>query len=149
MKTSILIVCLRNICRSPQAEGILKEKLPQDRFSVDSSGTAGYQIGHSPDQRSIEVVANNGIYISHQKARKFYPDDFGLFDKIFVTDRSNLAKIRKMALTSDHKKKVALLLENVEVPDPYYGNRDGFKKVFELIDKACDQLSDELQKTQL
>ena len=142
------MVCLGNICRSPLAESILKEKLPQDRFRVDSSGTSGYHIGHSSDHRSIEVPANNGIDISHQKARKFYTDDFGLFDKIFVMDRSNLAKIRKMAPTSDHKKKVALLLENVEVPDPYYGNRDGFKKVFEMIDKACDQLSDELQKTQ-
>ena len=140
------MVCLGNICRSPLAEGILTKKLPQDRFRVDSAGTAGYHIGHSPDQRSIEVAAHNGIDIRHQKARKFNPDDFDRFDKIFVMDRSNLANVRKMALTSDHKKKVALLLENDEVPDPYYGNEDGFKKVFELIDEACDQLSDELQK---
>ena len=61
-------------------------------------------------------------------------------------DRSNLANVRKIAITSDHQKKVALLLENDEVPNPYYGNEDGFKKVFELINEACDQLSDELQK---
>ena len=140
------MVCLGNICRSPLAEGILKKKLPQDRFNVDSTGTAGYHIGHSPDQRSIEVAAHNGIDIRNKKARKFNPDDFDRFDKIFVMDRSNLANVRKMALTSDHQKKVALLLENDEVPDPYYGNEDGFKKVFELIDEACDQLSDELQK---
>ena len=140
------MVCLGNICRSPLAEGILKKKLPQDRFKVDSTGTAGYHIGHSPDQRSIEVAAHNGIDIRNQKARKFNPDDFDRFDKIFVMDRINLANVRKMALTSDHQKKVALLLENDEVPDPYYGNEDGFKKVFELIDEACDQLSDELQK---
>jgi protein-tyrosine phosphatase len=142
------MVCLGNICRSPLAEGILKNKLPQDRFRVDSAGTAGYHIGHSPDLRSIEVAAHNGIDIRHQKARKFTPDDFDRFDKIFVMDRSNLANIRKMALTSDHQKKVALLLENDEVPDPYYGNEDGFKKVFELIDQACDKLSNELQKPQ-
>ena len=73
-------------------------------------------------------------------------DDFDRFDKIFVMDRSNLAKIRKIAFTPDHQKKVSLLLENDEVPDPYYGNEDGFKKVFELIDQACDQLSNELHK---
>ena len=96
--------------------------------------------GHLPDQR--------GIDIRNQKARKFYPDDFDVFDKIFVMDLSNLAKVRKMALTSDHKNKVAMLPENDEVTDLNYGNEHGFKKVFELIDKACDQLSDELQKPQ-
>ena len=135
-----LMVCSGNICRSPQAEYILKEKLSQDRFGADSTGTEGYHPSHSPDQR--------GIDIRHQKARKFYPDDFGLFDKIFVMDHSNLGKVKKMALTLDHKKKVTLLLENDDVPDPYYGNEDGFKNVFELIDKTCHKLSDEQQKLQ-
>ena len=80
------MVCLGNICRSPLAEGILKSKLPQDRFSVESAGTAGYHIGRAPDSRSIEVAAQNGIDISSQKARKFSPDDFDRFDKIFVMD---------------------------------------------------------------
>ena len=139
MKTSILLLCLGNICISPLAEGILKKKLLQDRYRVDSAGTTGYHIGHLPDR---------GIDIRHQKARKFYPDDFDLFDKIFVMDLTNLAKVRKMALTSNHKNKVAMLPENDEVTDLNYGNEHGFKKVFELIDKACDQLSDELQKPQ-
>ena len=75
MKTSILLVCLGNICRSPLAEGIRNKKLPQDNFRVDSTETTGYQIVHSPDHRSIEVAANNRIDFGHQKARKFYPDD--------------------------------------------------------------------------
>ena len=104
--------------------------------------------GHLPGQRGIEVAVNYSIDIRNQKARKFYPDDFDVFDKIFVTDLSNLAKVRKMAFTSDHKNKVAMLPENDEVTDLNYGNKHGFKKVFELIDKACDQLSDELQKPQ-
>ena len=140
------MVCLGNICRSPLAEGILKSKLPNDRFKVDSAGTAAYHIGNSPDKRSIEVAAQNGIDISDQKARKFLQDDFNCFDKIFVMDRGNLDNIRQMALTPDDFNKVALLLGENEVPDPYYGNENGFKKVFDLIDRACDQLSEELQK---
>ena len=140
MKTSILLLCLGNICIPPLAEGILKKKLLKDRYRLDSAGTTGYHISHLPDQR--------GIDIRHQKARKFYPDDFDLFDKIFVMDLTSLAKVRKMTLTSNHKNKVAMLPENDEIPDPFYGNEDGFKMVFELIDKACDQLSDELQKPQ-
>ena len=142
------MVCLGNICRSPLAEGILKSKLPHDHFKVDSAGTAAYHIGNPPDKRSIAVAAQNGIDISHQKARKFLQDDFDHFDKIFVMDHSNLDNIMQMALTPDDLNKVALLLGEDEVPDPYYGNENGFKKVFDLIDRACDQLSEELQKMQ-
>ena len=128
--------------------GYSKKKLLQDCYRVDSAGSTEYHIGDLPDQRGILVAVNNGIDIRHQKARKFYPDDFDLFDKIFVMDLSSLAKVRKMALNSDHKNKVGMLSENDEVIDLNYGNEHGFKKVFELIDKACNQSSDELQKPQ-
>ena len=140
------MVCLGNICRSPLAEGILKSKLPNDRFRLDSAGTAGYHIGNSPDKRSIAVAAQNGIDISDQKARKFLRNDFDCFDKIFVMDHGNLDKIRQMTLTPDNLNKVALLLGEDEVPDPYYGNENCFMKVFVLIDRACNKLSEELQK---
>jgi len=140
------MVCLGNICRSPLAEGILKSKLPNDRFRVDSAGTAAYHIGNSPDKRSIAVASQNGIDISDQKARKFSKDDFNCFDKIFVMDHDNLDNIRQMALTPDNFNKVALLLGEDEVPDPYYGDENCFMKVFVLIDRACDKLSEELKK---
>ena len=124
------MVCLGNICRSPLAEGILKNKLPLDRFKVDSAGTAGFHIGRSPDHRSIEVAAQNGIDISRQKARKFTPNDFKEFNKIYVMDHANLANVLQMASTPEDRNKVALLLETDEVPDPYYENEEGFKTVF-------------------
>lgn len=139
------MVCLGNICRSPLAEGILKNKLPLDRFKVDSAGTAGFHIGRSPDHRSIEVAAQNGIDISGQKARKFTPNDFKEFNKIYVMDHANLADVLQMASTPEDRNKVALLLETDEVPDPYYENEEGFKTVFRLIDQACNRLSNKLQ----
>lgn len=139
------MVCLGNICRSPLAEGILKNKLPLDRFKVDSAGTAGFHIGRSPDHRSIEVAAQNGIDISGQKARKFTPNDFKEFNKIYVMDHANLADVLQMASTPEDRNKVALLLETDEVPDPYYENEEGFKTVFRLIDQACNCLTNKLQ----
>jgi protein-tyrosine phosphatase len=139
------MVCLGNICRSPLAEGILKNKLPLDRFKVDSAGTAGFHIGRSPDHRSIEVAAQNGIDISRQKARKFTPNDFKEFNKIYVMDHANLANVLQMASTPEDRNKVALLLETDEVPDPYYENEEGFKTVFRLIDQACNRLTNKLQ----
>jgi protein-tyrosine phosphatase len=139
------MVCLGNICRSPLAEGILKNKLPLDRFKVDSAGTAGFHIGRSPDHRSIEVAAQNVIDISRQKARKFTPNDFKEFNKIYVMDHANLADVLQMASTLEDRNKVALILETDEVPDPYYENEEGFKTVFRLIDQACNSLTNKLQ----
>ncbi len=141
------MVCLGNICRSPLAEGILKSKLAEDQFMVNSAGTEAYHTGKPPDPRSIDIAAKNGIDISHQSARKFVADDFRKFDKILVMDRSNLSNLKQMALTEQDKSKISLLIENNEVPDPYYGNPDDFKKVFDLIDQACQQLADQLQST--
>jgi len=140
------MVCLGNICRSPLAEGILKNKLPKKNFRVDSAGTSGYHIGKAPDIRSVEIAAKNGIDISNQKARKFTTDDFDRFDKIFAMDRRNLNHIKQMANTLEDSKKVSLLLGNDQVPDPYYGNKDSFIKIYHIIDRACEELSDKLQK---
>ena len=140
------MVCLGNICRSPLAEGILKNKLPKKNFRIDSAGTSGYHIDKAPDIRSVEIAAKNGIDISNQKARKFTADDFDRFDKIFAMDRRNLNHIKQMANTLEDSKKVSLLLGNDQVPDPYYGNRDSFIKIYDIIDRACEELSNKLQK---
>lgn len=138
------MVCLGNICRSPTAEGILKSKLPEKTFEVDSSGTEGFHIGRSPDPRSIQIAAQNGINISKQTARKFIREDFKRFDRVYVMDRSNLKNVKQIAITEKEVNIVALLLENKEVPDPYYGNDNEFKKLFDLIDNPCERISKKL-----
>ena len=74
----ILMVCLGNICRSPLAEGILSNKIPNMKVTVDSAGTAGYHVGSKPDPRAIDIAKNN-IDISNQRARKFKRSDFTEF----------------------------------------------------------------------
>ena len=104
------MVCLGNICRSPLAEGILKNKLSSTHFRIDSAGTESFHIGKPPDYRSIKIAANHGIDISLQKARPFQIEDFSLFDKIYVMDRSNLKIIKQLAETSEQRDKVSLIL---------------------------------------
>lgn len=140
------MVCLGNISRSPLAEGILKHKLPKDLFHIDSAGEARYHIGRPPDLRSMHVASEKEIDITHQKARKFSKDDFLKFNKIYVMDRSNIADIKQMGITPENRSKVSLLIENNEVPDPYYGNENSFKNVFKLINQACNLLIHQLLK---
>ena len=144
------MVCLGNICRSPLAEGILKHKTNDMNVFVDSAGTASYHIGNLPDERSIYIAKKNGIDLSDQRARQFIQSDFDNFDKIYAMDNQNYQDIISKARNQNDKNKVDLILNEIEtnsfknVPDPYYGEGDGFKNVFKMLDKACDHIVNKL-----
>ena len=149
--TKILMVCLGNICRSPLAEGILKSKLPSPSFFIDSAGTSGFHSGSSPDPRSIAVAKKNSIDISQQKSRPFRAYDLEEFDHIFVMDNANLHDVLRHVQNEEEEQKVKLILDYPnakvkEVPDPYYGGKDGFNYVFNLLEEACRYHSAQLTK---
>lgn len=144
----ILFVCLGNICRSPLAEGIMKYKLEQNGLNceVDSAGFEDFHIGDGADRRSIEIAQINGIDITDHVARSFHPDDFDHYDRIYVMDSVNYSDVISVARTKDDLKKVDFVMNAVEsgrnrsVPDPYYGGQDGFRKVYNMLDQACDAI---------
>lgn len=144
------MVCLGNICRSPLAEGILKSKLPEESFFIDSAGTSNYHIGDLPDSRSIDIARKNQIDITQQRGRQFITSDFDRFHHIYVMDSSNYQDIIRLARNQHDQSKVKLILnelypnENMSVPDPYYGGSDGFKNVFNLLNDACKQIAEKL-----
>jgi len=150
MKVKILMVCLGNICRSPLAEGILKSKLPTDKFIVDSAGTGSWHVGRSPDPRSIAVAKTKNIDISYQKGRQFQTTDFADFDYIYVMDKSNYDDVVALTKNDQEKEKVQIILnelfpnENVDVPDPYYGMANGFEMVYNMLDDACTIIAEKL-----
>jgi low molecular weight protein-tyrosine phosphatase len=143
----ILMVCLGNICRSPLAEGILKEKIKENNldWEVDSAGTGSWHIGEKPDERSIAVAKKYGIDISDQKARQLKPHDLHTFDYVFAMDSSNYRNIKTVAKSDEEREKVELIMNlvkpgyNQNVPDPYYNN-NGFEEVYQMLDVACDKI---------
>ena len=152
MKTNVLMVCLGNICRSPLAEGILKSKIDPEKVHVDSAGTGDYNIDNIPDPRSIAVAKRYGLDISIQRGRQFQSEDFDRFDLIYVMDNFNFADVISLARNEDDKKKVYLILnevfpgENVDVPDPYKGEEQGFENVYKMLDEACEIIASKLMK---
>src|SRR5210317_213111 len=143
--TKILMVCLGNICRSPLAQGILNSKITSNTF-VDSAGTAAYHVGNPPDPRSTEIAKQKGIDISQYRARKFTKEDFTKFDQIFVMNQSNFEDVIRLAETKAEQDKVSLILPfEQEVPDPYYGGKEGFEYCYSLLDKACDQIIEKMK----
>ena len=143
------MVCLGNICRSPLAEGILRNKIPNMNVTVDSAGTAGYHIGRKPDPRAIDIAKKNNIDISSLRARKFERSDFINFDKIYVMDKNNYYDIIDLAENKDQISKVILITDVIDsdsfVPDPYYGDLADFEKVFNLLEKICQKIANQIE----
>lgn len=141
------MVCLGNICRSPLAEGILKSKVDPQEVFVDSAGTSNYHVDDCPDPRSVSIAKEYNLDITSQRGRQFSVKDFDNFDKIYVMDMSNYHDVLSLARDEEDRKKVSLILneifpdENVEVPDPYHGGTDGFTKVFDMLDEACEVIA--------
>ncbi len=144
----ILMVCLGNICRSPLAEGILKDKAKKKglRWEIDSAGTNGYHTGEAPHKLSQKVASLHGIDISSQRARQFVPEDFERYEKIYAMAADVTEDIKKIAKKKYDNSKIDLLLnelqpgKNLDIPDPWYGPEPGFHEVFHLIDKACEAI---------
>lgn len=151
----VLFVCTGNICRSPTAEGVFRQRLRErgldNSVETDSVGTHGFHVGSAPDRRSQNAARQRGIDISDLRARQFTLSDFAYFDHILAMDQDNLDILLAEA-PADHRSKVCLFMDFArdpatrEVPDPYYGGDQGFDRVFELIDNATDGLIAHLRK---
>jgi protein-tyrosine phosphatase len=146
----ILIVCHGNICRSPMAEGILKNKLEKANkhyIMVESAGFEPYHDGDEPDSRAQATMKKHHIDISKQRARLFNVSDFDEFDHIYFMDENNLNYLKSFARNQFDLSKTDFILnatnpnKNYSVPDPYYGGNDGFEMVFKLLDAACEKIS--------
>ena len=152
----ILMVCLGNICRSPLAEGILKEKAIKAGldWTIKSAGTNSYHTGEPPHPLSQKVAGKNGIDISGQRARRFVKTDMEDYDMIYAMAEDVLYDMKKIAGNAFDDSKVELLLnesypgQNMDVPDPWSGPESGYHEAFDLINKACDAIIENYMITQ-
>ncbi|GBL05258.1 low molecular weight protein-tyrosine-phosphatase [Glaciecola sp. KUL10] len=151
--TSVLFVCLGNICRSPTAEGVFAKKAMEQglRVKIDSAGTAGFHEGAAPDKRSQQAANAKGYDLSKLECRRVVERDFQDFDLIIAMDDSNMRDLLKKC-PEELQDKVRLFLTFVdtefsEVPDPYYGGKRGFELVLDLIEKASDGLISYIKAT--
>jgi protein-tyrosine phosphatase len=145
----VLFVCLGNICRSPTAEGtmraLVREAGLEDSIELDSAGTGSWHVGSPPDARASAAASARGITLGGC-ARQVGEDDFDDFDLILAMDRSNMRELRQLAPGEKARTRIKLLrefdpasagVEDLDVPDPYYGAAGGFEEVLDLVQAAC------------
>lgn len=150
--TSVVFVCLGNICRSPLAEGIFASMAEAsglgERFRVDSAGTAGYHVGEKADHRSVAVAAAHGVRLTG-RARQVSRRDVTEPGVVVAMDRSNRRSLERLKGRRGDAEVVLMRdydpqADSPDVPDPYYGGPEGFEEVYRILERSCRRLLDEL-----
>lgn len=146
---SVLFVCMGNICRSPTAHGVFRQKVInhglENWVRVDSAGTHNYHPSSPPDKRAQAHAARRGYDLSDLRARQIQDTDFEDYDLILVMDLDNLSNTQDECPT-EHQHKIRRMTEFClkhkaqVVPDPYYGDNNGFEAVLDLVEDACEGL---------
>ena len=150
----ITAVCLGNICRSPIAEAVLRERIDRaglsDLVIVDSAGTGDWHIGYEADPRSQAILNQNGYELAHT-ARQITSSWMAELDIILVMDQSNYSNVEALIRESGHGPELYMMRSfdpelghlgdvhpDLDVPDPYYDKEEGFALVLEMIERAAD-----------
>ncbi|MFF0833848.1 MULTISPECIES: low molecular weight protein-tyrosine-phosphatase [unclassified Streptomyces] len=150
MTYRVCFVCTGNICRSPMAESVFRARVEQagleDRVEIDSAGTGGWHEGEAADPRTVSVLDEHGYRTGHV-ARQFQPSWFARLDLVVALDTGHLKALRRLAPTEEDARKVRLLRsyaqptpDDLDVPDPYYGGREGFQECLEMVEEASTGL---------
>lgn len=152
-KHRLLFVCLGNICRSPMAEGVFRRVAEEEGvahlFEIDSAGLGDWHVGQAPDTRAQSAARRRGIDISGQSARQVQHADYTRFDLLLAMDGSNFAELTQLA-PKHARHRIRRLLdfaphtETQDVPDPFFGGREGFDHALDLIEHASRGLLAEL-----
>lgn len=156
--TSVLFVCMGNICRSPTAHAVFDRLVAEaglnERIRIDSAGTHAYHVGNPPDQRAAQAAILRQYRMDHLTARQVEPSDIEQFDYVLAMDRANLEILRSLAGDALRDKPRLFMsyaadygLE--EVPDPYYGGDRGFEQVLDMVEAAAGNLLDDIRASRL
>ncbi len=123
--------------------GLVDDAGLDGEIEVDSAGTGAWHVGQAPDDRASAAAARRGITLTGA-ARQVDPSDFEEFDLLLAVDAENLHRLRRIAPPGSADR--VRLLDDVDVPDPYYGGPNGFDMVLDQVDAACRRLLDELRQ---
>lgn len=156
MSYRITAVCLGNICRSPMAEAVLRQRFESigvdDRVTVDSAGTGRWHVGGAADPRTLAALKRRGYQLDHTvrqiRPEWFDDDDPRRADLVLAMDRSNLRELVGMAPNAAAQQRIRLLRafeqtsastgSHIDVPDPYYGSDNDFDDALSIIEDAVE-----------
>ena len=157
-ETSVLFVCMGNICRSPTAHAVFDRLVEEaglaERILIDSAGTHAYHVGNPPDERAMQAALTRQYRMDHLTARQVSNEDIARFDYVLAMDRANLEILHSLAGEAlRHKPQLFMSYAPdygiEEVPDPYYGGSRGFEQVLDMVEAAAGNLLEDIRQRHL
>ncbi len=156
----LALVCLGNICRSPMADVVLRQRLAErglaDRVEVVSAGTGDWHVGGPMDARAAGALAAAGYDPALHRARQFSADWFPECDLVLAMDAQNHADLLSLTADDQHRDRLRMFRDydpvrdhdgRLDVPDPYFGHSDGFAEVMAVVERTAEALADRLAGT--
>lgn len=147
---SVLTVCTGNICRSPMAEQMLRNRLSGFDVAVDSAGISDEEHGSRIHPLSARVLDEHGIEVGDHRARVFERSDYDAFDLILAMDYNHYRSLLRGAPDDEARAKVHLIREfdpstgddERGIPDPWYGDYSGYESTFSLLENTLDGVAE-------
>lgn len=139
----VLFVDAGNYCRSPAAEAVAKALAARSgqagQWTFGSAGLKDKHAGDTADPRTIEACGRRGYDLGDFRCREITERDFLESDLILAMDQDNLAQLRARR-PAGTRARIELFLGDAEVPDPYYGEADGFTLMMDQIEAGARRL---------
>jgi protein-tyrosine phosphatase len=142
----LLLVCMGNVCRSRMAQVVTRHLARQAglarHLQIDSAGTHAGHDGEASDPRADVVLSGRGYPLPAHRSRQITAVDFARYDLILAMDQTNLNNLL-LICPPEHQHKLRLFLAQAQgldvsdVPDPYYGDIQGFERVLDLCEAGA------------
>lgn len=146
-KPGILFICWGNICRSPMAEMIARNKAAHEGLaavSFTSAGVSGEENGNPMDARAAAILQRTGYTVAPHTAHKATADEVRQADLVIGMETIHLDRIRQLAPDATHLYLMSNFdpnaLPGAEIEDPWYGDSDDFETTLRQIEAGMPEL---------
>ncbi|WJV52641.1 protein tyrosine phosphatase [Prodigiosinella aquatilis] len=131
MFSSIVVVCMGNICRSPLGKALLEAQLPG--INIDSAGL-GALVDCPADPKAQEIALRHGLNLEHHRAKSLTVEMCYRFDLILVMEKCHIDMVENIA--AEVRGKTFLFGhwgDRQDINDPYRKDILYFESTYQLL----------------
>ncbi|MEW9265956.1 low molecular weight protein-tyrosine-phosphatase [Kineococcus endophyticus] len=159
-----MTVCTGNICRSPMAEVVLRDRFRaaglDERVVVDSSGISDEEHGNPVDPRAASVLREHGYEVPRHRAHQVTREEIAHRDLLLAMTSRHARWLRTQAPDEDAAARVRMYRSfdpsapgldtvdeaDLDIDDPWYGGREDFERTLAQVEAAADAVVEHVRR---